>query len=155
MFVLVWSDNEILASDNTVRTFATHDDAWAAMVEEFVESLRREGNEPVLPTDGGDVFDLDCKGLFLGYMSDNEAFTEHCEEKWVIFEVPDSPTPKRNPNIAETVAYECKGDPTFRSREVLLHQATVRWNSGKSFECHAPERVELRIGGTSYEYKAI
>ncbi len=64
-------------------------------------------------------------------------------------------TPKRNPNVAETVSYECAGDPTFRSGEVLLHQATVRWNSGKSFECHAPERVELRIGGTSYEYKAI
>jgi len=84
-----------------------------------------------------------------------------CDECWVkrswsvMNGKPDSPTPKRNPNVAETVGYECKNDPLFKSREVLLHQATVRWNSGKSFECHAPERIELRIGGTSYEYKAI
>ena len=153
MFVLIYSDNELLASDNTVETFATHADAWTEMVGRFVDSLRSEGYEPILPTDGGDVYD--CDHLFLGYMNDNEAYTEHCEEKWCIFEVPDSPTPKRNPNVAETVSYECAGDPRFSSGGVLLHKATVTWNSGKTFEVHAPERVELRIGGTSYEYKAV
>lgn len=72
------------------------------------------------------------------------------------FEEEDVPVkPHMNPNVAETVSYECTTDPTFRSKEVLIHQASVRWNSGKSFKCHAPERVELRIGGTSYEYRAV
>ena len=87
MFILIYSDNELLTCDNTVRAFATHDDAWAAMVEEFVDSLRREGDEPVLPVDGGDVYDHDCKGLLLGYMDDREAYTYRREEKWIIFEV--------------------------------------------------------------------
>ena len=147
MFILVYSDNELLKSDDTAYTFATHDDARAAMAEQFVESLRREGNEPVLPMDGGDVFDHDVEGLFLGYMYENEAYTDPCEEKWVIFEVPDLPSPKRNPNVAETVRYSCSA-----MADELLHSADIRWDSAKGGGGHAPAAIELRMGGEVHTY---
>ena len=155
MFILIYSGNELLASDNDVRTFETHDEAWANMADRFVDAIRAEGNEPVLTIGGGDVFDRYDNTLFLGYLNDDEAYTEHCEEKWVIFEV-SSPSQSTDETIgARTIDYRCAPDPRFRSGEVLSHQATLRWESGKSFECHAPGRIELRVGGTPYEYKAL
>lgn len=86
MFVLIHSDNELLEADNEVTVFPTHDAAWTTMVEEFVSSLEKEGIEPVIPVDGGDVCDREDR-LIVGYVNESEAYTEHCEEKWVIFEV--------------------------------------------------------------------
>ena len=126
MFVLVWSDNELLASDNRVRTFTTHDDARAAMVEEFVDSLRCEGYEPVLPTDGGDVFDHDVKGLILGYMDDDWAYTEHCEEKWVIFEVPGLFVPQEDAGWVKACLRDFGvGQTNFEASEMALEVCNV------------------------------
>jgi hypothetical protein len=144
MYVLIKSDyGQLLGDCEVLGTYETLKDAEKA----FAKELWLDAMECGCDEDGVHT-ELCADGLPSGEHDRSEA-------QWRVFEAQDPTTPKRNPNVAETVSYECKNDPTFRSREVLLHQATVRWNSGKSFECHAPERVELRIGGTSYEYKAV
>jgi len=151
MFILIRADEEVLSASNDAKAFSTHHEAWEAMAAEFVDELHKQGYEPGDMTEE-DVFDKE-DGDYIGSITNDAAYLEHASRRWAIFEVPDFPRPKRNPNVAETVSYECTGDP--RSREMLLHQATVRWDSGKSFACHAPERIELRVGGIPYEYKAV
>lgn len=88
MFVLTYSENELVDSDNKVRAFAKHYEAWAVMAGELVKSLENAGYDPVLPIDGGEARDHVFHGLILGYLDENDAYTEHCEEKWAIVEVP-------------------------------------------------------------------
>lgn len=144
MYTIIKSEYGQLLGDCEVRgTYETLEEAEKAFTNELWSDAKASGC-------GDDEVNtwLDDAGMPCGEHDRSEA-------QWRVFEAQDPTAPKRNHNIAETVSYECAGDPAFRSGEVLLHQATVRWNSGKSFECHAPERVELRIGGTSYEYKAV
>ena len=155
MFILVYGDNEMLSTDNTVEAFGTREEAYAAMVGQLDCAASEEGVMLPDPIENGDLEETE-DGKWVGVLDDDYAYLERDYEKWVIFEVPEvAKKPHPNPNVAETVRYECSKDPTFGSGEVLLHQATVRWNSGKTFEVHAPERVELRVGGTAYEYRAM
>lgn len=139
MFVLINCNTGVLNDDSrVVGTYASLEEAHEAMVEEIDQVL----------------YDDDPEDKSVSLLHGTAYLNRADAPEWHIFGLRE-PTPKRNPNVAETVSYECKNDPTFQSGDVLLHQATVRWNSGKSFEVHAPERVELRVGGTSYEYKAV
>lgn len=153
MFILIRADEEVLSASNDAKAFSTHHEAWEAMAAEFVDELHKQGYEPGDMTEE-DVFDKE-DGDYIGSITNDAAYLEHASCRWAIFEVPDFPSPKRNSNVAETVNYECAKDPMFNSGSVLLHKAVVTWNSGKSFACHSPERIELRVGGIPYEYKAV
>ena len=101
MFVLVWSDNELLKSDNTVEVFPTYDRAYHEMVRQLEEEAARDGL--TLSEGPGDLTAVDEYGFetgLVGYLDESEAYLDHHGEcKWVIFEVPDSPT-ERKPYIA-------------------------------------------------------
>ena len=139
MFILITAECEVISCETRVDLFETKQDAYDAMVRDA--KLRAE---------------------YAGLKGHFDEWVDHIDEDggfiedvvgWQIREIP---TSKRhlNPNVAETVSYECRDDSPFQ-KDVLVHQATVRWNSGKSFDEHAPERIGLRVGGKLYEYKAI
>jgi len=140
MFILITAECEVIGSETKVETFATKQDAHDAMVADAFARMTDAG----IPHDEFDVY-VDKIGDDGGFIVDVVG--------WQIREI-QTKERKLNPNVAETVSYECKDDPTF-DKGVLMHQATVRWNSGKSFDEHAPERIGLRVGGKLYEYKAI
>ena len=146
MLILIKSGcGQLLGNCEVLGTYETMGDADKAFTDELWCDAKASGC-------GDDEVHtwLDANGMPCGEHDAGEA-------QWRVFEVR---SPKRNPNTDETIGartidYKCAPDPTFRSNEVLSHQATLRWESGKSFECHAPGHIELRIGGTPYEYKAL
>lgn len=155
MYVLIHLTED---GTNKARAYATHGAAWLAMREELFGVLEKDGHEIVTSDDGSDLYDKDDR--YLGSLADNEAFAEIPYDRWCIVDVdvPEPkakprPEPKLNPCTAGTVAYECKNDPLHRLS--LQHQATIRWGSSKSDPVHAPQRIELLVGGTPYEYKAV
>ena len=85
MFVLIYSDNELLSSDNEVKAFPTYDRAYHEMVRQFEEEAARDGYEIGVADPDGDVTDAD--GFFVGFITKDEAYLEDGEAKWVIFEV--------------------------------------------------------------------
>lgn len=160
MFILIKARQGYLDTDNEVTTYPTLLEAERAMEHEANDELYKKGL--CLDTAKiGEIVDSKCnrwgnrRSMYCElYDGPNGNGVPYCT--WTVFEVEGVPNkPHMNPNIAETVSYECSNDPKYSGLDVLMHQATVRWNSGKYFKCHAPERVELRVGGTSYEYKAV
>lgn len=85
MFILVWSDNELLKSDNTVEVFPTYDRAYREMVRQFEEEAARDGYEIDVAGTDGDIKDAD--GFWVGFITEREAYLDNGEAKWVIFEV--------------------------------------------------------------------
>ena len=147
MFVLITGEYEVIGCDTKIDVFATKSEAYDAMVSDAKKRALDAGVAE-------DEF-----AMYVDNLGDDGGRIDEVVG-WQIREIPDSPNPKRNQNTDETIGartidYKCAPDQRFRSGEVLSHQATLRWESGKSFECHAPGRIELRIGGTPYEYKAL
>lgn len=97
MFVLIYSNNELLTSDNTVETFPTYDRAYHEMVRQLEEEAARDGI--TLSEGPGDLTGTDeTYGDigWVGYLSELEAYLDHRgEAKWVIFEVPGALIPER------------------------------------------------------------
>ena len=90
MFVLIYSDNELLSEDNKVKTFKTKDDAHNEMLRQFVDAAANEGIRIVQPDDDGDVVGIDEWGEdtgWVGYITDDCVYLDQPEQRWVIFEV--------------------------------------------------------------------
>ena len=87
MYALVHCRYEALTVEDEVRLFTTHDAAWEVMTGEFVEANRRNGDEPLLPVEGGDVLDSHDRGTVLGYVDDDFAYMQRGEDRWAIFHV--------------------------------------------------------------------
>jgi hypothetical protein len=90
MFILIYSDNELLKSDNTVEVFPTYDRAYHEMVRQLEEEAARGGL--TLNEGPGDLTGTDetYGGVgWCGYLNETEAYLDFRSEcKWVIFEVP-------------------------------------------------------------------
>ena len=89
MFILIYSDNELLKSDNTVEVFPTYDRAYHEMVRQLEEEAARDGL--TLNEGPGDLTGTDetyGEVGWCGYLNETEAYLDFRGEcKWVIFEV--------------------------------------------------------------------
>ena len=93
MFILVYSDGELLSTYNKIEAFSTMKEAYYEMLSQFDGAAADDGLCINVPEGGGDIYGVDEYGLsvgFVGYIVPNEAYLEHTDEKWVIFEVPNA-----------------------------------------------------------------
>lgn len=91
MFILVHSGNELLACDNEVTAYPTHEKAYIAMLEQFDGTAADEGITLQPELSVGDVYCCDVDGTDIrrvGYIADEEAFLSDKELKWAILEIP-------------------------------------------------------------------
>lgn len=98
MYVLIFSDNELLMQDNDAKAFPTYDRAYHEMVRQLEEAAASDG---ILLEESFGLGDLaGCEadtgdGLgTVGYLEAMEAFLNEGELKWVILELPGAYIPK-------------------------------------------------------------
>ena len=87
MFKLTYFEDEF--AEGEVKTFATYDEAYYALLEQFDGAAADAGLflQPDI-TGGGDISGYTDDGEWhdVGYIGEDEAYLEYTEEKWVIEE---------------------------------------------------------------------
>lgn len=89
MFILVYSDNELLSSDNEVSVFKTKVEAYNEMLYQL-DGTAADSGLTINICDDGDVFGIDEDDEYLGWVglvSDNDAYLDYGTHRWAIFEV--------------------------------------------------------------------
>lgn len=89
MFVLIYSDSELLSADNEVNVFKTKDEAYNEMLIQL-DGAAADSGLTIYIRDDGDVFGIDEDGEHLGWIglvSDNDAILDCGTHRWAIFEV--------------------------------------------------------------------
>jgi len=107
MFVLVYSEGNSLSTDNECRAYDSAEKAHAVMLGQLERILADDDysiSRKVECAPGrydlyGDWAGEGGGKVYLGFLHDFDAYLEDGEHRWVIHEVPDSPT-ERKPYIA-------------------------------------------------------